>query len=150
MPLFSGKFYYTLDSKGRIIVPSPLRDAIFTYYSPKLHITNDIFEKSLHIYPQEEWNKIEEKVRRMPKMQQAVKIYMRRVISSAVEVEMDKQGRLLVPASLREDAGLTSEIVIVGQGERIELWDRKEWDAATDISGVDQVAVATALEVYGV
>jgi len=68
MPSFSGKYYYTVDPKGRIIVPAPFREIISANYSPKLYIVNAAFDKCLHLYPQEEWNRLEERVRAMPKM----------------------------------------------------------------------------------
>jgi len=149
MPAFSGKYYYTIDPKGRVIIPSPFREIISTNYNTKLYITNDVFDKCLHIYPQEEWNRLEEKVRPLPKSQEEVKFYMRKVIASAQEVELDKQGRILIPAAHREDAGLSTDIVIVGQIEKIELWDRKEWDAVNDPSRLDKKAVAEKLAAYG-
>jgi len=149
MPAFSGKYYYTIDPKGRVIIPSPFREIIFTNYSTKLYITNDVFDKCLHVYPQEEWSRLEEKVRLLPKSQDEVKFFMRRVIASAQEVELDKQGRILVPAAHREDAVLNNDIVIVGQIDKIELWDRKEWDAVNDPSRVDKKVVAEKLAAYG-
>ena len=149
MPSFSGTHYYTVDPKGRIIIPAPFRDIISTNYSTKLYIVNAAFDRCLHIYPLEEWNKLEEKVRTLPKMDEAVKFLMRRVIGSAVEVEMDKQGRVLIPASLRENSGVSVEIVIVGQIEKIEIWDRKEWDVVVDHSRIDKKAVEEKLAAYG-
>ena len=149
MPAFSGKYYYTIDPKGRVIIPSPFREIIFTNYSTKLYITNDVFDKCLHVYPQEEWSRLEEKVRLLPKSQDEIKFFMRRVIASAQEVELDKQGRILVPAAHREDAVLNTDIVIVGQIDKIELWDRKEWDAVNDPSRIDKKVVAEKLAAYG-
>ena len=149
VPAFSGKYYYTVDPKGRVMIPSPFREIISTNYSTKLYITNDLFDKCLHVYPQEEWIKLEEKVRPLPKTLDEVKFFMRRVIASAQEVELDKQGRILVPAAHREDAGLNSDIVIVGQIDKIELWDRKEWDAVNDLSKQDKKVVAEKLAAYG-
>jgi len=149
MPAFSGKYYYTIDPKGRIIIPAPFREIISSNYNPKLYIVNAAFDKCLHIYPQEEWNRLEEKVRQLPKMQEEVRFFMRRVIASAQETEIDRQGRILVPAAHREDAGLKSDIVIVGQIEKVELWDRKEWDAVVDISKIDRKAVEEKLAAYG-
>ena len=149
MPAFSGKYYYTLDPKGRLIIPAPFREIISSNYNPKLYVVNDIFDNCLHIYPQEEWSKLEEKVRTLPKMDEDVKLFIRKVIGSAQEVEIDKQGRILVSAAQREDAGLNSEIVIVGQLDKIDLWDRKEWDAVNDLSKIDKKATAEKLAAYG-
>ncbi len=149
MPAFSGKYYYSIDPKGRIIIPAPFREIISSNYSPKLYIVNAAFDKCLHVYPQEEWNRLEEKVRHLPKMQEEVRFFMRRVIASAQESEMDKQGRILVPAAHREDAALHSDIVIVGQIEKIELWDRGEWDTIVDPSRIDKKAVEEKLAAFG-
>jgi len=149
MPAFSGKYYYTIDPKGRVIIPSPFREIIFANYNTKLFVTNDVVDRCLHIYPQDEWIKLEEKVRRLPQMLDEVKYFKRRVIASAQEVELDKQGRILIPAAHREDAGLNADIVIVGQIDKIELWDRKEWDAVCDPSRIDRAAVTGKLAELG-
>lgn len=149
VPSFSGKYYYTVDPKGRIIIPAPFREIISANYSPKLYIVNAAFDRCLHIYPFEEWSRLEERVRAMPKMDEAVKFFMRRVIASAIEVELDKQGRVLIPAAQREDSGINGDIVIVGQIEKIELWDRKEWDAMVDPARIDKKAVEERLVSYG-
>ena len=149
MPAFSGKYYYTIDPKGRIIIPAPFREIISSTYKPKLYIVNAAFDQCLHLYPQEEWIRLEEKVRQLPRMQEEVRFFMRRVIASAQEVELDKQGRVLIPAAHREDAGLHSDIVIVGQIEKMELWDRKEWDIVVDPARIDRKAAEEKLASFG-
>ena len=149
MPSFSGKHYYIVDPKGRIIIPAPLRKILSDHYNTKLFVTNALFDRCLLIYPQEEWSKLEEKVRSLPKMDRDIKLFNRRVIASAMECEIDRQGRILIPSSLREDADINGDIVIVGQVEKIELWNRKEWTSAVDLSGVNQDAVENKLAGYG-
>jgi MraZ protein len=149
MQAFSGKYYYAVDPKGRIIIPAPFREIITTNYSPKLYITNAPFDKCLYIYPMEEWNKLQEQVRTKPRSDEAIRFFLRRVIASAVETEMDKQGRVLVPAALREDANINSNVVMAGQIERIELWDRNEWDALFDPAKIDRKTVEEKLASYG-
>lgn len=149
MPAFSGKYYYTIDEKGRLIIPAPFREIISSNYSPKLYITNAAFDKCLYIFPYEEWIRLEEKVRGLPRMLEEVRFFMRRVIASAQEITMDKQGRLLIPAALREDAGINGDVVVVGQIDKIELWDRKEWDAVVDITKIDRRVVEERLASYG-
>ena len=146
---FSGKYYYSVDPKGRIIIPAPFREIITTNYSPKLYFTNAPFDNCLYIYPMEEWNKLQELVRTKPKSDEAIRYFLRRVVASAVETEMDKQGRVLVPAALREDANIISNVVMAGQIERIELWDRSAWDALFDPARLDRKAVEEKLASYG-
>ena len=149
MPSFSGKYYYTVDLKGRIIVPAPFREMLSSNYSSKLYITNAPFDKCLYIYPLEEWNKLQDQVRTKPRSDEAIRFFMRRVIASAVEVEMDKQGRILVPVALREDAHINSNVVLAGQIERIELWDRSEWDDLFDPENIDRKSIEEKLAGYG-
>lgn len=149
MPAFSGKYYYAVDPKGRIIIPAPFREIITTNYSSKIYITNAPFDKCLYIYPMEEWNKLQEQVRSKPRSDQAIRFFLRRVIASAVETEMDKQGRILVPAALREDASINSNVVMAGQIERIELWDRNEWDTLFDPSKIDRQSIEEKLAAHG-
>src|SRR4030043_1687538 len=150
MPFFSGKYYYSVDSKGRIIIPAPFREIISTNYSSKLYITNAPFDKCLNVYPLEEWNKLQEQVRTKPRSDEAIRFFLRRVIASAIEMEMDKQGRVLIPAALREDANINTNVVMAGQIERIELWDRSEWDLLFDPEKVDRKFIEEKLASYGI
>ena len=150
MTSFLGKYNYALDPKGRIIIPAPLRDIIFKKYNnSKLYITNAAFDKCLHIYPLEEWSRLEEKIRPLPKSEEAVKYFLRRVVASVLECEIDRQGRVLIPVSLREDAAINGEVVIVGQLDKIEIWDKAGWDAVTDPNKVDVKAYEAVLASHG-
>ena len=150
MPSFSGKYYYTVDPKGRIIIPAPFREIITSNYSTKLFITNAPFEQCLYIYPLEEWNKLQDQIRAKPRSDDAIRFFMRRVIASAVEVEIDKQGRILIPVALREDANINSDVVIAGQVEKIELWDREEWNTLFDVAKIDRKSIEQKLTAYGI
>jgi MraZ protein len=149
MPAFSGKYYFSVDPKGRIIVPAPFREIISSNYSTKLYITNAPFDRCLYIYPLEEWNRLQEQVRTKPRYDESIKFFLRRVIASAVEVEIDKQGRVLIPVALREDANINTNVVIAGQIEKIELWDRNEWDSLFDLSKIDKKSIEEKLAAYG-
>lgn len=149
MPAFSGKYYFNVDLKGRIIIPASFREIISSNYSPKLYITNAPFDKCLYIYPFEEWNKLQEQVRSKPRSDKAIRYFLRRVIASAVETEMDKQGRILIPVALREDANINNNVVLAGQIDRIELWDRNEWDALFDPEKIDRESIEERLIAFG-
>ena len=137
---FSGKHYNSLDPKGRLIVPAPFREILSSNHSSKLIITNEVFDRCLSAYPVDEWQKLIEKVGQMPQTSKAVKYFMRRVIGSAIECEIDKQGRILVAAALRADAALDSEVVLLGLGNRIEIWNRNEFEGVADPEKIDQKA----------
>jgi len=151
MSSFTGTYYYTLDPKGRIIIPSPLREVLFANYgSSKIYITNASFDKCLHIYPEVEWGLLEEKVKGKPMTDKALQYFMRRVFSAAVPCEMDKNGRVMVPYELRQNAGIENDIVIVGLMDRLELWDKQRWDDVTNPDKVDVEAFARKLSEYGI
>ncbi len=137
---FSGKHYKSLDAKGRLIVPAPFREILSSSHSSKLIITNEVLDKCLCAYPVNEWQGLIEKVNGLPQTNDAVKYFMRRVIGSANECEIDRQGRVLIAPALRTDAGLNSEAVILGLGNRIEIWDKNELDEVADPQKIDQQA----------
>ncbi len=150
MSSFIGKFYHTLDLKGRVILPVPFREVLHKKYgADKLYITNSAFDKCLHIYPMAEWVQLEEKVRMLPKMDEAVKFFLRRVLASAAGLAPDKQGRILIPYEHRQDANISNEIVLVGQLEKIEIWEKSEWDAVTDPKNINRKAFESTLAGYG-
>ncbi|MCK5512733.1 MAG: division/cell wall cluster transcriptional repressor MraZ [Thermodesulfovibrionia bacterium] len=144
MPNFYGKYYYTLDSKGRTLIPPAFKEILSSNYSPRLVFVNDVFDKCLCAYPVEEWNSLVEQVKGMPQTSDAVKYFRRRVLGSAVECDIDKQGRVLIPSALRVDAHLNNEneIVLVGQGLTIEIWDKNEYEGVADPSKLDEDTVS--------
>lgn len=149
MPAFSGKYYNKVDPKGRLIIPAPFREILSANYSAKLFVANDAFEQYLHMYPLEEWARLEEKIRALPKTNKSVRFFMRRVIASAVEIDVDRQGRVLIPSAHREDTGIKEEVVIVGQIDNIEVWDRSLWDKAIDPAGINQEELEAELSAFG-
>jgi MraZ protein len=121
-----------------LIIPAPFREILSSSLSSKIIITNEVFDRCLCAYPTDEWQKLLDKAYRMPQTSDAVKYFMRRVIGSAVECELDRQGRALLAPALRTDAGLDGEVVLLGLGNRIEIWDKKELDDMADPSKVDR------------
>jgi MraZ protein len=137
---FSGKHYKSMDVKGRLIIPAPFREILSSNHSSKLIITNEVFDKCLCAYAVDEWQQLIDRVNQLPQTSDAVKYYMRRVIGSAVESEIDKQGRVLVSPALRVDSGLNGEVVLLGLGNRIEIWDKTELECVADPSKIDTKA----------
>ncbi|KJR42777.1 MraZ [Candidatus Magnetoovum chiemensis] len=139
MTNFIGRYNLRADEKGRIIIPSQFRDVLKTNKSSRIYITCSLADNCLEIYPDKEWDKLMEKVKELPRSKSSVKYFLRRVIGSALECEMDKQGRLQIPTSLREEGGInpSEEIVMLGLTDRIEVWDRKTWDKLNKPEAVD-------------
>ncbi len=123
--MFRGRFEHTIDLKGRTSIPSKFREVLATNYDERVIITN--FDGCLWAYPVREWQTIEEKVGALPQFKEEVKALQRVFISAATECPIDKQGRLLIPPTLRDYAALEKDIVLVGMTKRIEIWSKERW-----------------------
>lgn len=120
--MFMGEFQHQLDAKGRMIVPAKFREELTEHFV----ITRGL-DKCLFGYTLTEWAAIEEKLKALPLTRRDARKFMRMFFSGAVEVEMDKQGRINIPKHLMEYAGLSKEATVIGVSSRIEIWDRKVW-----------------------
>lgn len=123
--LFRGRFEYTIDPKGRVNIPSRFRDQLQESGQEALMITN--FANCVYAYPMEEWVRIEEKLSRVPSTDRKLNTFIRFFAGGAVEVVPDKQGRILVPPSLRGYAALEKDVVIQGMPGRFEIWSLARW-----------------------
>ncbi len=133
--MFIGEYEHTLDAKGRVIMPVKLREEI----GEKFIVTKGQ-EGCLFAYSQNEWKNFEEKIRTLPSYtNRNARDFIRYFLAGAVECELDKQGRFLIPSNLRKHAMLEKEVVIVGVGNKIEIWDKQEWELCGNISA-DEVA----------
>lgn len=132
--MFRGSFEHTVDAKGRVSVPSKFREIIADRYAGKLVLSMD-FDQCITVYPLEEWERVEEKIRALPQMQKEVREFMRFVFSTATECELDKQGRVLIPPALRERANIRKNVMVVGIIGKMEIWDKAAWDARRSQSG---------------
>jgi MraZ protein len=132
--MFRGSFEHSVDAKGRVSIPSRFREIIAERYEGNLVLTMD-FDKCITVYPLEEWERLEEKIRALPQMQKEVKEFMRFVFSTATECELDKQGRILIPPVLRERAGINKSVMVVGIIGKMEIWDTAVWDARRSQNG---------------
>ncbi|MDO8281918.1 MAG: division/cell wall cluster transcriptional repressor MraZ [Thermodesulfovibrionia bacterium] len=150
MSSFLGKYYNTLDPKGRIIIPAPFREILSSAKNTKLIIANDAFDHCLCAYPVEEWGNLVGRVKDKPQTMDSVKYFMRRVVGSAVECELDKQGRIQIPSALRVDAGLSSEVVVMGQGNKIEIWEKNALEVVADPTKIDKNAFKKELSDLGI
>jgi MraZ protein len=129
--MFKGRYSHTIDSKGRLSVPSKFREVLADYQEEVLVLTN--FDTCLVGFPQEEWQLLEEKIRVQSMfstmLRQDMRAFVRYFFSGASECPIDRQGRVLLPPNLREFAGLKKEVVLLGLANRIEIWSKARWDA---------------------
>lgn len=122
-----GQFNHNIDAKGRLIVPAKFRELL----GEEFVVTKGL-DHCLFGYPNEEWDLFEEKLRKLPIQNKKARQTKHFFISCATDCEIDSQGRILIPSVLREFAGLEKEVAIVGNGERIEIWDREVWDSMSN------------------
>ncbi len=123
--MFRGRYEHSIDQKGRISIPSRFREILAAQYDERLIVTN--FDQCLWAYPFPEWKKVEDKVAALPQLKAEVKALQRFFISAASEAPLDKQGRILIPPTLREYADLGKDCVMVGMTQRIEIWSLERW-----------------------
>jgi MraZ protein len=130
--MFRGANQVTLDAKGRLAMPTRYRERILERSNGKLVATVDRQDRCLLIYPLPEWEEIELKLRRLPTLNPIARRLQRLMIGHARDLELDASGRILIPPNLRDYAGLTRDAVLIGQGNRFELWDEAQWNANRD------------------
>lgn len=133
-----GEYLHNMDTKGRVSFPTKLREIL----GETFYVTKTIDKHCLTVYPQEEWEKLSNKVAQLP---QAKSANIRRVLfSGAGELNPDKQGRVLIPQHLREYAGLDKDVMVIGACNVAEIWDKAAWD---DFNG--SFDTADLMEVMG-
>ena len=123
--MFRGRFEHTIDSKGRISIPSKFREILNVKYDDRLIITN--FDHCLIAFPSEEWSILEQKVGSFSMVRKETSAFFRFFYSSAIDCPIDRQGRLLIPQTLRDYANLQRDVVLVGEGKRIEIFAKERW-----------------------
>ena len=133
--MFRGRFEHTLDPKGRVSLPSKYREVLSTNYDERLIVTN--FDGCLWAYPHHEWCAIEDKVASLPQFKPEVKALQRVFISAATECSLDKSGRILLPQTLRDYAGIDKDVVFVGMIQKVEIWAKDRWDQVFEQSQKD-------------
>ena len=132
--MFMGEYSHTIDVKGRLIVPTRFREQLGEAFV--IAKGND---GCLAIYTNDAWEAFMKKIQALP-ANKDIRTYVRAIAGSAVSVEPDKQGRILVPGNLREYAGLDKDVVLAGVIDKIEVWDRQRWNDQTDIDNIDDIA----------
>ncbi len=121
--MFMGEYNHTIDAKGRIIVPSKFREALGEHFVVTLGLDGCLF-----VYPNEEWEHFVTGLKNLPGNKEARQL-QRYFMAGAADCEVDKQGRILIPNHLREQAGLDKDVVFVGVLSKIEIWSKERWDS---------------------
>ncbi len=143
--MFIGEFHHTLDDKGRMSIPVKFRAEL----AQGAVVTRGL-DHSLFLYPKDEWQKLAEKLAALPFGQADTRAFARLMLAGAMEVEIDKSGRVLLPEYLRTYAGLSKDAVIAGLYNRLEIWDEATWKDYAAKTEAEGNAIAERLHDLGV
>jgi transcriptional regulator MraZ len=130
--VFRGVQHINMDAKGRLAMPARQREPLLNQCAGQIVVTIDTQSSCLAIYPLPEWERIEADIQSLPALKPAVKRFQRLMLGYATDLELDGNGRMLLPQSLREYAQLDKKLVLVGQGNKLELWSEALWMAERD------------------
>ncbi|MCI6714212.1 MAG: division/cell wall cluster transcriptional repressor MraZ [Lachnospiraceae bacterium] len=133
--MFMGEYNHTIDAKGRLIVPSKFRETLGDTF-----VVTKGLDGCLFVYDNEEWGIFEEKLKSLPITNKEARQFVRFFLAGAAEVEVDKQGRILVPNVLREFAELNKDVVLIGVASRIEIWSKERFEGMTAYEDMDEIA----------
>ena len=128
IPVFMGEFNHTIDAKGRLIIPSRFREELGQEF-----VMTKGLDGCLFVFPQNEWESFQGKLKTLP---------LRFFMAGAAPCEMDKQGRTLIPATLREFAQMKKEVVLTGMADRIEIWSKEKWIENNSYEDMDDIAAS--------
>ncbi|RLA58088.1 MAG: cell division/cell wall cluster transcriptional repressor MraZ [Gammaproteobacteria bacterium] len=130
--MFRGVQHINMDAKGRLAMPARQREPLLTQCAGQIVVTIDTQSACLVVYPLPEWERIERDIQNLPALKPAVKRFQRLMLGYATDLELDGSGRMLLPQPLREYAQLGKKLVLVGQGNKLELWSEALWLAERD------------------
>lgn len=129
------EYSHTIDPKGRLIIPSKFREVL----GDEFVVTKGL-DGCLFVYDNNEWAAFEEKLKSLPLTNKDSRKFVRFFLAGAANVELDKQGRILVPSVLREFAGLDKDVILAGVGNHIEIWSKEKWEDASQYDDMDEIS----------
>ncbi len=140
-----GQYEHSLDAKGRLIMPAKLREDM----GEKFIITKGL-DGCLFGFSQKEWENFEAKLKTLPLTNKNARDFVRFFLSGAMECEIDKQGRFLISSNLRKVATLEKEVVIIGVGTRIEIWNKDKWEEYNSEENISADSIAENMTMLGI
>ncbi|MBP5281783.1 MAG: division/cell wall cluster transcriptional repressor MraZ [Lachnospiraceae bacterium] len=133
--MFMCEYNHTVDAKGRLIVPAKFRESLGDEF-----VVCKGLDHNLYVYSNEDWEAFSNQLSTLPLTNKEARQFVRFFLSGASTVEVDKQGRILVPPSLRAFAELDKDVVLAGVGHRIEIWSKARWDSDSFDGDMDEIA----------
>ncbi len=142
--MFMGEYAHTVDAKGRVIMPAKFREEVGSVF-----VVTRGLEGCLSVYTQEAWSRFAEAMKKLQASKENVRAFKRFLFGSAAELEFDKQGRILIPSTLRDYAELVKDVIILGTGDKIEIWSKGAYEAYAAKTVPAMEAIAENLEGFG-
>lgn len=146
--MFRGRYEHTIDAKGRTSLPARYRDVLAALGERRIVLTSGL-DTCLVAYTSAEWAAFEEKLAKLPQFDRSVQKLRRIYVSGAVECDVDDSGRILIPPTLREHAGLTKDVVWAGSGKYAELWAKDTWKNAFETTEDEKLEISNRLAELG-
>lgn len=143
--MFYGEYQHTIDPKGRVIMPSKFREGL----GEKFIVTKGL-DNCLFAYSSEEWRNLQARLQTLPFSDKDARAFIRFFFSGAAECEVDKQGRILIPQSLREYAGLDKDLFVIGVSTRVEIWDKAKWESYSGDENMSPDKIAEKMALLGI
>lgn len=145
--MFAGRFEYGIDDKSRVSIPAKFREALSANHDFRLILTN--LDGCIVAYPYQEWLNIEEKISNAGAIRKEARAFLRYFYSGASECPLDKLGRILIPQTLKTDAYIKKNVVIVGVGKKIEIWAKEKWEELVKQATADPDQIADIVSELG-
>jgi MraZ protein len=143
--MFMGEYQHSLDDKGRVIIPAKFREDL----GEKFVVTRGL-DNCLFVYPLSQWKLLEEKIRELPTSHADTRAFVRMFFSGAIEAELDKQGRIVIPQHLREHAKIEKDLYIIGVSTKVEIWSKAAWEGYSTQAQQSYEAIAETIVNIGI
>ena len=143
--MFIGEYEHSVDAKGRLIMPSKLKQDLGESF-----IVTKGLDSCLFVFSLTEWSNFEEKLKTLPLTNKNARDFVRFFLSGATECELDKQGRFLISANLRQYASLEKDVVIIGVGTRLEIWNKEKWQEYSNEENISADEIAGNMTMLGI
>ncbi len=146
--MFRGRFDYSIDDKGRVKIPPKFKETLKKKGISTLVMT--VFDECIYAYPQDVWEELEKKAVNLPLTNKAARRFKRMFFSSAQDVNLDRQGRVLIPSVLRDEVSIDKDVVILGNLDHIEIWTKEKWDKESLALRESEEELASQIEELGI
>lgn len=143
--MFLGEYEHSIDQKGRLAIPVKFRNAFV-----QGGVVARGLDGCLTIYPKREWDALATKIAALPMTDPSARAFARFILSGAVDVDADKQGRVILPAYLRQYAELGAQVVVAGLYNRVEIWDKTKWESFNSEAQANSSEIAARLSDLGI